>query len=164
MASAASRSAEPAARVSSASTASPLRFSISYVADEAELALLAVALAEQSGIVVGGRAVGLVGALLALEIALAVAARRRRCARAVLRPEALQARPCLDQRAVDREMLVRKQPRDAGIVEHGGEELARDLAAQQPVSVLGEHADVPHLLVNAETDEPAEQQIVIELF
>src|SRR5512144_802100 len=44
-----------------------------HVADEAELALLAVALAEQPGIVVSRRAVGLVGALLALEVAFAVA-------------------------------------------------------------------------------------------
>src|SRR5512132_2382708 len=41
-----------------------------HVADKAEPALLAVALAEQSGIVVGGRAVGLVGALLATEVPL----------------------------------------------------------------------------------------------
>lgn len=75
-------------------------------ADEAELALLAVALAEQPGIVVGGRAVRLVRPLLTLEIALAVAALSRRLARAVLGAEALQARPRLDQRAIDGEVLV----------------------------------------------------------
>jgi hypothetical protein len=68
-----------------------------------------------------------------------------------------------DQRAVDREVLVRKQPFDLRVVEHGGEELRRDLAAQQPVAVLGEYGDIPNRIVDAEANEPAEQQIVIEL-
>jgi hypothetical protein len=122
---------------------------------------LAVALAEQPGIVVARRAVRLVGALLALEIALAVATLGRRLARTVLPPKALQARPCLDQRAVNREVLVREKTLHPRVVENGTEELARDLAAQKPVAVLGEYGDVPHLLVDAETNKPAEQQIVV---
>ena len=34
-----------------------------------------------------------------------------------------------------------------GIVENGTEELGRDLPAQQPVTVLGEHRHVPHRIV-----------------
>jgi hypothetical protein len=49
------------------------------------------------------------------------------------------------------------------MIEHGGEEFRRDLAAEPPVAVLGEHGDVPHRIVDAEADEPAEQQIVVEL-
>src|SRR5512132_1841498 len=133
------------------------------VADEAELAGLAVALAEQPGIVVGGRAVRFVRSLLTLEVALAVAALSRRFARTVLRSKALHAGPRLDQRTVDREVLVGQQALNARIVEDGAEELARDLPAQQPVTVLGEHRHVPHRIVDAETDEPAEQQTVVQL-
>src|SRR5512132_188437 len=162
MASAASRSAEPAARVSSASTARPLRFSIStWPMKQSRLVWpspLRNSRASSSLV-----AVRLVRSLLTMEVALAVAARRGRCARAVLRPEALQARPRLDQRPINREVLVREQPLDAGIVEHGSEELRRDLAVEQPVAVLGEHGHVPHLLIDAETDKPAEQQVIVQL-
>jgi hypothetical protein len=44
-----------------------------------------------------------------VEIALAVASRRRRLVAAVLGAEAFQGRPRLDQRAVDRKMLVREE-------------------------------------------------------
>src|SRR6516162_4851448 len=50
---------------------------------------------------VGGRGVGLIAALLAVKVALAVAARRRRLAAAILETKALHAGPRLDQRAVD---------------------------------------------------------------
>jgi hypothetical protein len=48
-------------------------------------------------------------------------------------------------------VLVRKQPFDLRVVEHGGEELRRDLAAQQPVAVLGEYGDIPNRIVDAES-------------
>src|SRR5262252_939495 len=51
-----------------------------------------------------------VAGLLAMEIALAIAARARRITRAVLRLEALHRRPGCNLRPVDREMLVRQQP------------------------------------------------------
>jgi hypothetical protein len=58
------------------------------------------------------------------------------------------------------EVLVRKQPFDLRVVEHGGEELRRDLAAQQPVAVLGEYGDIPNRIVDAEADEPARDFVV----
>ena len=88
---------------------------------------------------------------------------RRRLAAAVLRPEALHAGPGLDQRAVDREVLVRQQRLDLGLGQHRAQELGRDLALEQPVAVLGEHRHVPDRIVDAEPDEPAEQQVVVEL-
>src|SRR5512132_141377 len=139
MASAASRSAAPAARVSSVSTASPLRFSIStWPMKQSRLAWPSPLRNSRASASVVERCVSF-RALLAMEVPLAVATRSRRRARTVLRPEALRARPGLDQRAVDREVLVRKQPFDLRVVEHGGEELRSDLAAQQPVAVLGEY-------------------------
>src|SRR4029450_7770715 len=77
------------------------------VPHEAQPALAAVGLAVEPRVGIGGRGVALVRALLLAEVALAVAPRPRRRARAVLRPEALHRRPGLDQRAVDREVLAR---------------------------------------------------------
>lgn len=134
-----------------------------HVADEAEPAGLAVALAEQPGVRVGGRGMGLGRALLALEVALAVEARRRRLPGAILRPEALHRRPSLDQGAVDREVLVGEQRRKFGSGQHGGEELGGDLTVEQPVAVLGEHGHVPDRVVDPEPNEPAEQQVVVQL-
>ena len=37
------------------------------------------------------------------------------------------------------------------------------VATRQFYAVLGEHRHVPHRIVDAETDEPAEQQIVVQL-
>jgi hypothetical protein len=48
----------------------------------------------------------LVAALLAVKVALAIAARRRRFAATVFGTKALDAGPCLDQRAVDREVTA----------------------------------------------------------
>jgi hypothetical protein len=80
------------------------------------------------------------------------------------RPEALHAGEGLDQRAVDREVLVRKQRPDCGLAEHRLEEPGGDVARQEPLAVLGEHRDVPDRRIHRQPDEPAEQQIVIELF
>jgi hypothetical protein len=79
-----------------------------------------------------------------------VAARARWAARPILRLEAFRTAPGFDQRAVHREMLARQQPFYAGMGHHGGQELHRDLARQQPVTVLGEGRGVPHRVIHAE--------------
>ena len=60
-------------------------------------------------------------------------------------------------------MLVREQRLDLGLAQHRLEELRGDLALQEPVAVLGEHRDVPDRRVHRQADEPAEQQVVIQL-
>ena len=50
-----------------------------------------------------------------------------------------------------------------GCAKHRAQELGRDLALEQPVAVLGEHRHVPHRVVDAQPDEPAEQEIVVQL-
>ena len=81
----------------------------------------------------------------------------------VARPEALLTRPRLEQRAVDREMLVREQPLAVGVDQHRVEERRRDVAVQQPIPILRERRRRPHRVVHAQPDEPAKQQVVIEL-
>ena len=131
---------------------------------EAELGFLARSLAIEPRLRIGRRGVRLVGALLAMEIRLAVppAAWRRRLARAVLRPEALHRRPGLDQRAVDREMIRAEQPLHPRLRQHRAQELGGDVALQQPLAVLGERRVIPDRIVNAEADKPAKQQVELQ--
>ena len=111
----------------------------------------------------------------AVEVALGVAALRRALARctaarlpavaavvAIDRPEALDRRPRLDQRAVDREVLARQQPLHLRQRQQRGQEPVGDVAGQQPVAVLAEHRGVPYRIVDAEPDEPAVQQIELQ--
>ena len=46
--------------------------------------------------------------------------------------------------------------------QHAGQELHRHLALQQPVAVLGEGGRIPHRIVDAKADEPAEQQVELD--
>src|ERR1700752_2971866 len=88
-----------------------------------ELGRLARTLAVQPSIGVGGRGVRLIAALLAVKIPLTIASGSRRLAAAILGTKALHAGPRLDQRAVDREMIVRQQNLDRLLIQHRGHEL-----------------------------------------
>src|SRR5262249_23471674 len=79
------------------------------VARISELCLLALALLGEFGLGVRGRAVRLIAPLLAVNMALAVAPRRWRVTRTVLRYKALHRCPSLNLRAVDGKVVVRKQ-------------------------------------------------------
>src|SRR5436190_1618609 len=74
------------------------------VTDEIQPRLLARPFTVETGVGVGGRGVRVVGAALAVKVALAIATGSRRLARAVFGAKALRARPGLQQRAVDREV------------------------------------------------------------
>ncbi len=99
-----------------------------------------VALAEETGVRIGGARVGVVAAWPALPVGLGIAptAARPLVVRPILGPEALLARPRLDQRAIDREMLLRQQTLPIGQSQHLGEETFHHLVLQQPVAILGE--------------------------
>src|SRR6476469_9259690 len=105
----------------------------------------------------------LVGAFLLVEAALAIAAWTRRLVLAILAPEALHRCPRLDKRAIDREVIVRQELLHLGLVQHRAEELRRHISLQKPLAVLGEYRNVPDRRVHRQPDEPAKQQIVIEL-
>ena len=130
-----------------------------------ELGLLAEPFAEQPSIGVCGRTMRIVRAFLTTEVTLGVApaaARRRRFA-VRLRHKTLHAGPGLDQRAVNREVLARQKCVDLRQVQHTGKELGRDIAIEQAIPVLAEHGGIPDRIVGRQSDEPAEQQIVVEL-
>jgi hypothetical protein len=73
------------------------------------------------------------------------------------------ARPRLQQRAVDGEVLAREQPARVGQVHDAGEEVGGHPAVEQALAVLGERRGVPRLVVELQADEPAEEQVVLEL-
>src|SRR5258705_406296 len=106
-------------------------------------------------------------ALSAMEVARrvtpAVIPGRWRLAAAILRNKALHAGPSLDQHAVDREVLAGEKLTNLRQIEKARKKLGRNIAVQQPVPVLAEHGRIPHRIVCREADEPAEQQIIVEL-
>jgi len=108
---------------------------------------------------------GVVAARLAFPIGLRVApaAIRVLIVRAVLRPEALLARPGLDQRAVDREMFRGQHSRLSASVITSVKNASTTLCSSSRVAILGEHRVVPDLVVDRQSDEPAKQQIVLQL-
>src|SRR4051794_30182432 len=99
---------------------------------EAQLRLLTPSFAVEPGVPIGGRGMRLVRPLLAMEVGFCVApAACRRFARVrALRLDALHRRPCLDQRAVDREVI-----RGQKFFTLGCESTAvRNFAAMSPLS------------------------------
>jgi hypothetical protein len=48
------------------------------------------------------------------------------------------------------------------IAENLGHEPGGNIAGEQPVAVLAEYRPVPGRLVDAETDEPAEEEVVLQ--
>ena len=109
---------------------------------------------------------GLVAPLLAAEVDLLIASRRPREVRSVTaalpRLEALHAGPGFHQRAIDREVIRRQKLLDVGLRQDRRQELGGDLAFEQTVPVLREHRVIPDRIVDAEPDEPAEQQIELQ--
>ena len=49
------------------------------------------------------------------------------------------------------------------MTQNGREELGSDIGTEQPVPVLRERRVIPNGVINAEADEPAEQQIIVDL-
>jgi hypothetical protein len=132
------------------------------VARKTQPRLFASPFAKETGVAVSCRGTRVVAAVLAMEVAFAVAPRARRFTRAVLRAKALRARSGLQQGAVEREMFTRQQALDFALRQHCRKELARHLAVQQPVAVLGETRSIPHRILDVEPDKPPEQQIGVD--
>jgi len=106
--------------------------------------------------------VGVVRALLAVKIRLPVpsVSVRGRFVRAILRLESLHRRPGFNQRAVDEEEMAGAQkPLHSRMCKHSAQQLGCDVAFQQARAVLGKNLVIPARVVDADADEPAEQQI-----
>ena len=117
----------------------------------------------EPGIGIRRRLVRVVLAALAAKIPRRIARGVRRRPALVFGPKALVARPRFQQRAVDRKVLVRQETMRIGLAPHRLEEGLRDVALQQPVTVLRKRRMIPHALIQTEPDEPAKQQVVVQL-
>ena len=96
-----------------------------------------------------------VGALFAVEITLTVAPWCWRFVAAILSAEALQARPCLNQRAIDREVIIRQELLHFRVTQYCFQELARNVGIQQAVAVFRERRVIPNSIIDPEPYEPA---------
>lgn len=127
---------------------------------------MAAALASQSRIGIGAGFMRLVAARFSVKV-------YRRVARitivrwrtgAVFTLEALLAGPRFYQRSIHAEVFVGKQIRCSGLTQNFLKQRLGDISFQQPVAVLAVDRCYPHLLVHLQTHEPAEQQVILQLF
>src|SRR5271170_3025107 len=81
----------------------------------------------------------------------------------VFAPEALMCCPGLDQGSIDREVLVGEQALSAGLTQYRGKEAVGYLTRQQAIPILTEHGGIPYPLIEAQSHEPTEQKVVIQL-
>lgn len=72
-------------------------------------------------------------------------------------------RPSLDQRAVNGEMLARKQLQSPRLIDHTSEEFGGDLGGQEPFAILRKYGMIPRSIIHTESDEPTKQQVVFDL-
>ena len=68
----------------------------------------------------------------------------------------------MDERAIDAEVIGGQQPFYRRLRQQCRQKPRRDGAFDKPVTVLRENRVIPHRLVDADSDEPAEQEIELE--
>src|SRR5215213_2870690 len=106
------------------------------VADEAELRLHAGSLAVEPGLGVGRALVGLIRALLALEVDLEIAPATRGRIIGIplsLGSEALHRGPRLDESTIDAEVFARQESLHSRLSQNRIEELRRGIALEEPI-------------------------------
>ncbi len=134
-------------------------------------------LAKQPGLRVGAGAVGLVGEQQAAEITLgsllalaisrskpfASTGRWRIVVASVDPLQRAMGGPGPQQGAVNGEVLRAQQRLDLRCGKQQLQKLGHELLVEQPVPVLGERRRMPDRIVRVEADEPAEEQVVVQL-
>src|SRR6185437_16005507 len=111
---------------------------------------------------VGRRAVRLVAPLLAVEVGGSVPAATLRRLLVIPRTKALERSPRLQERAVGREVLLRKQPLLTGLAYRRPQERLGDLVPEEPLPVVAEGCGVEGPVGDVEPEEPLEEQVVLE--
>jgi hypothetical protein len=81
----------------------------------------------------------------------------------VLLAKALKRCPRLDQCAVDGEVLVAHQPGGTSLRHDGEKEFLGDFMRDESLAVLGERAVIETRLLHVHVEEPAKQDVVVEL-
>jgi hypothetical protein len=131
----------------------------------AQFGLLALTLAGQPFVGIGGRLVGRIGATLAMEVHgwIAWVIRSGAIRFVPFALEAFKRGPGLDQGAINREMLIGEPSQRTRLRDYTTEELTGDRVFQQSSAVSGETRMVKARLVQLQVQKPATQQIVGEL-
>src|SRR4051795_4988145 len=134
------------------------------MAEKRQLCLHARTLAIEFGVGIGCAGMRRVRTLGAAKVSIEIASARwwRRIVGAIDGFETLDRRPCLDQRAIDAEMLGRQKALDLRLRQQFGEEPCCDCPFEQPGAVLGERGVVPHWLVNPKADKPRKKKVEFE--
>ena len=136
------------------------------MAQIAELRRLAIALAIEPGLRVGHRLVGLIRALLAAEVLLAVAARIGRWGAAVLRLEgsSFDAQASISVPSTEK-CSTRQQRLDPGIGQHRQQKAPVVMSPSKSRSRFLVNTVTSHTAASIDKpDEPSEQHIVADLF
>src|SRR3990167_2367309 len=107
---------------------------------------------------------GLVQALFTVKIPLPIAATTLGIVIVVLGPETLLGSPRLNQRAIHTEMFLADQLLLVGQANHLFKQLGNDVMLQQPVAILAERGVIPDLIVDTQTNEPAIEQVIVDMF
>ena len=76
----------------------------------------------------------------------------------------LHTRPRFQQRSIHREVFVREQTPLPRLLQYGLEEGLGNVPIEQARAVFGEHGHIPDGIVHVQAHEPAEQQVIVELF
>ncbi len=71
--------------------------------------------------------------------------------------------PGLQQGAIHREVHIAQQRLDLWRRHHLVEEALHELLIEQPITVFGASGRMPDRIIRTQTDEPAKQQVVLEL-
>lgn len=141
------------------------------LADVAQVRRSALGVAVQPCIGIGSRGVGVVLAWLAAEVdawisvtfAAASVAAVASAGVVLAGNEALHQGPGRDERAIDGEVVVGQKRADLGQFSELLEQRMPDHTTDQRVAVLRERGRMPDLVIHVEADEPAKQQVVLDL-
>ena len=69
----------------------------------------------------------------------------------------------LDQRSIHAEVLAREPTLALGLGQHFVEQRHHRIVRDQPLAVLAEYRRHPHRVIHRQSDEPAVQQVVLDL-
>lgn len=130
----------------------------------AELGFFGLPLAVELGIGIGDGSMGFVSKLLSLEVHRLVSAATTGRRWPILGFEALDGGPGFDEGTVNGKVLAGQKALAFRLGQYPGQELSGNLGTDQPFAVLGKAGMVPDLLFQAHAEEPAEQEVVVDLF
>src|SRR5581483_5377194 len=129
-----------------------------------ELCLFSFSLLAQQSIWIGRRLMGLVRTLLAVKIHGRISWIIGRCfIPTIFLLETLKSCRRLNQGPIDCKMLFAEQPVFIRSLKHSREKCIDYIAIPKPLPVLAESRRIPDVIIHAQTDEPAEQHVVIKL-